>query len=78
MYGITQQFKNRKMKPKYNFRDMVVYQNIVYRVSSVRIEPLPFAYYLERVCPEGEMLQYIPESLLKAWDGRIDSRNPIR
>lgn len=61
------------MKPKYNFKSLVIYKNIVWSISTVWTEPLPFKYTLERLCPVGERIEKVEESLLKAWDGKVDS-----
>lgn len=59
------------MIAKYSFKSLVVYKNIIWSISVVWTEPLPFKYTLERVYPAGERVEKVEESLLKAWDGKI-------
>ncbi len=59
------------MKPKFNFKSFVVFENIVWTVRTIWTEPLPIKYTIERVYPEGQRMEQVDEKKLKEWDGKV-------
>ncbi len=62
------------MKKKFSIGDMVVYNNVVYKIEMYWIldDEAGFTYDILRVCGQYELFKRVAENKLKEWNGCVN------